>query len=140
MMKNPFARRGMLGAAIGMAASAKALVSQGVPRQVAGVLGEARWVAPPEPMSGSVLVPDADWKAKSQRFKDLIDPYQRAEVRRQLAQNILGHLPPSVASNHSWAPWFRAQVAARQLEAIEWDRRGFMDKLHAELHRKVFGS
>lgn len=59
----------------------------------------------------------------------------RANRRQRHARALLGGYPPQVASMHACAPWFRAMVAARIIEAEEHSH----EEWHEQLRRYFLG-
>ena len=50
------------------------------------------------------------------RFHKLMEPHYRRRERLHRVVDLCGGWPPSVASMHASAPWFRAHMAVRWTE------------------------
>jgi hypothetical protein len=71
------------------------------------------------------------WRA----FNEGMEQRRRARRLRLLEADLLGGLPPHLASMHSTAPWWRAQRAARWLERQDQD----YDTFENALRKRIFG-
>lgn len=82
------------------------------------------------PAQGSPEV-EKKWRLFNLNARERAEQEELDEIRRRL----LGEWPPQVASCHSWAPWFRATVAARHIRDRRRAHRSWEDQLRA----KIFG-
>lgn len=125
-------RRGILGAIMG-----SPLLAGRVSAMPARLVGGGAWVAPP-PDSISGLAEGgkpSTSRALHEKLRALSRPVERAYRRRRRAQDLLGGLPPHLASMRSCAPWFLAQRAALWEEEQE-DRSS---TLLGKFYESVFG-
>lgn len=127
-------RRSLLrgvGGALAAASAAKASTAAAKPGLAPG-LGH---LLQPVPTALPVCSDGPDEARKWSHVDALQLPTRRAERRAQLELALLNGMPPHIGSMHSTAPWFRAQMAARWIEAREHERQGLLDRLR----RQVFG-
>jgi hypothetical protein len=122
-------RRGFIGALVGAGAAitrkkqANAALSSVVPEDEGIALTGM-------PNSGSKYNAE-NWDL----LNTLTETNRRADRRKRIARNLLGGYPPCIASHHSCAPWFKAMVAARKIEAEEHEYSSWYNKIQ----NKIFG-
>lgn len=126
------ALRAFMGAAFGAGAARKAAAG------AAGSLVRSAGVVTgvPSGIVGSSRPPD---ESKWKRYYDLLAPSQDRREVEHLREDFLGGMPPGVASNHSWAPWFRAHVAAKRIVEARKAQRSWEEKVRAYVFDGIGG-
>lgn len=80
-------------------------------------------------------VSGTDYDRKWRLFSNLMRKSRRHSSYHLAVAEMLGGLPPSVHSNRSWAPWFKAQRAAAWHRKIEDDDL----TIDRRLRKQIFG-
>lgn len=130
-------RRGFLaglGALVGAGRATAAAQGEALRATIGGraagwAVGEAMAAGQQVPTETAVV--DPRWA----RFRSLMEPAYRRRRRQRAVVELLGGMPPHIASCHSWAPWFRAQRAA----AWAQQQHDAEDSFEQRLRRAIVG-
>ena len=104
--------------------------------QAEQAIGQRFVVGPPTGQSGSLAGVSLDspkmrtaWRV----FDETVRPQRRIERRKDISRALLAGYPPQVASSFSWAPWFRASVAARILDEEQARAEDFFTAMRRQI-------
>ncbi len=126
-MNRRFALRSLFGGAVAASQAGSALARKAV-AITAPDSGPSEWFA------GDVPAPVSDSSGKKWRLlEDLDRPRQRRHHKNTLIRTRLGGFTPQTYSCHSWSPWFRAMVAAKEIEEEASEGRTIYEKLKHQI-------